>query len=238
MEMTINGRNVSVTDRFREYVDEKVDKVDQLATKIQRLDIKVTKEQHARNAETALTVELTVLGRGPAIRAEAKAADKFAAFDTAFAKLLERLRKARDRRKIHHGRQTPKAVHQATSGLEPADSSMPLADATRQAQLDEEARLAAEASENGAPPIEIRRKVFPAESMSVDDAVDRMEMIGHPFYLFVDAETGAHSVVYTRNGKGNQQYSYGTITLDPEATDESTLETRRYRDHDAQPANA
>lgn len=238
MEMTINGRNVSVTDRFREYVDEKVEKVDQLATKIQRLDIKVTKEQHARNAETALTVELTVVGRGPAIRAEAKAADKFAAFDTAFAKLLERLRKARDRRKIHHGRQTPKAVHEATSGLEPADSSIPLADATRQAQLDEEARLAAEASENGAPPIEIRRKVFPAESMTVDDAVDRMEMIGHPFYLFVDAETGAHSVVYSRNGKGNQQYSYGTITLDPDATDESTLETRRYRDHEAQPANA
>ncbi|EMQ98085.1 ribosome hibernation-promoting factor, HPF/YfiA family [Paeniglutamicibacter gangotriensis] len=238
MEMTINGRNVSVTDRFREYVDEKIDKVDQLATKIQRLDIKVTKEQHARNAESALTVELTVLGRGPAIRAEAKASDKFAAFDTAFAKLLERLRKARDRRKVHHGSRTPKAVHEATSGLEPAASSLPLHEATRLAQQEEEARSAAEAAENGAPPIEIRRKVFPAESMSVDDAVDRMEMIGHPFYLFVDEATGAHSVVYARKSKGNQQYSYGTITLDPAATDEATLETRRYRDPLVEPANA
>ncbi|KAA0979663.1 ribosome-associated translation inhibitor RaiA [Paeniglutamicibacter gangotriensis] len=238
MEMTINGRNVSVTDRFREYVDEKIDKVDQLATKIQRLDIKVTKEQHARNAESALTVELTVLGRGPAIRAEAKASDKFAAFDTAFAKLLERLRKARDRRKVHHGSRTPKAVHEATSGLEPAASSLPLHEATRLAQQEEEARSAAEAAENGAPPIEIRRKVFPAESMSVDDAVDRMEMIGHPFYLFVDEATGAHSVVYARKSKGNQQYSYGTITLDPAATDEATLETRRYRDPLVEPASA
>lgn len=238
MEMTINGRNVSVTDRFREYVDEKIDKVDQLATKIQRLDIKVTKEQHARNADTALTVELTVLGRGPAIRAEAKAADKFAAFDTAFAKLLERLRKARDRRKIHHGRQTPTAVHQATSNLEPANSTLPLHESTRLAQQEEEARLAADADQNGAPPIEIRRKVFPAETMSVDDAVDRMEMIGHPFYLFVDEATGAHSVVYARKGKGTQQYSYGTITLDPDATDEATLETRRYRDPEPATANA
>lgn len=230
MEMTINGRNVSVSDRFREYVDEKIDKVDQLATKVQRLDIKVTKEPHARNAETALTVELTVVGRGPAIRAEAKAADKFAAFDTAYAKLIERLRQASDRRKTHHGRRTPKAVFQATSGLNPADSSIPLHEATLLAQQEEEARRLAEEAENGAPPIEIRRKVFPAESMTVDDAVDRMELIGHPFYLFVDAATGAHSVVYARKAKGTQQYSYGTITLDPEATDESTLETRRYRE--------
>jgi ribosomal subunit interface protein len=236
MEMTINGRNVSVTDRFREYVDEKIEKVDQLATKIQRLDIKVTKEQHARNADSALTVELTVLGRGPAIRAEAKAADKFAAFDTAFAKLLERLRKARDRRKVHHGTRTPKAVHEATSGLEPAASSIPLHESTRLAQQEAEAQLAEEAALNVAPPIEIRRKVFPAETMSVDDAVDRMEMIGHPFYLFVDAATGAHSVLYARKTKGDQQYSYGTITLDPDATDEATVETRGYRE--AAPVNA
>lgn len=226
MEMTISGRNVTVSDRFREYVDEKIDKVDQLATKVQRLDIKVTKEPNAaRNADSALTVELTVLGRGPAIRAEAKAGDKFAAFDTAFAKLLERLRKARDRRKIHHGRQTPKAVFQATSGLEPADSSVPLHEATRKAQLEEEARQADEAAEANASPIEIRRKVFPAESMSVDDAVDRMELVGHPFYLFVDEATGAHSVVYNR-----RQYAYGIITLDPEVSDEETVEVRRYRD--------
>ena len=57
-----------------------------------------------------LTVELTVLGRGPVIRAEASAADKFAAFDLAYNKLLERLRRAKDRKKVHHGRHTPKAV--------------------------------------------------------------------------------------------------------------------------------
>ena len=56
-------------------------------------------------------------------------------------------------------------------------------------------------------------------------------MVGHPFYLFIDEATGAHSVVYNR-----RQYAYSIITLDTEATDEATLETRRYRA--AAPANA
>lgn len=218
MEMNITGRNVAVSDRFREYADEKTGKIEQLATKVQRLDVKVTKEPNARQAEAQLTVEISVVGSGPAIRAEAKAADKFAAFDTAFAKLLERLRRARDRRKVHHGRQTPKAVFQATSTLEPASSTVPLHEQT----LSDQEREAAENA--AASPVEIRRKVFPSETMTVDDAVDRMELVGHPFYLFVDSETGSCSVVYRR-----QQWNYGVITLDDNHSDEETVETRHYR---------
>lgn len=224
MEMNITGRNVTVSDRFREYADEKTDKIGQLASKVQRLDVKVTKEPNARQAEAQLTVEISVVGSGPAIRAEAKASDKFAAFDTAFTKLLERLRRARDRRKVHHGRQTPQAVFQATSTLEPASSSMPLHEET----LNEQER---EAVENAAgSPVEIRRKVFPSETMSVDDAVDRMELVGHPFYLFIDSETGTCAVVYRR-----QQWNYGVITLDDNHSDEETVETRHYRE--SQPAS-
>lgn len=224
MEMNITGRNVTVSDRFREYADEKTDKIGQLASKVQRLDVKVTKEPNARQAEAQLTVEISVVGSGPAIRAEAKASDKFAAFDTAFTKLLERLRRARDRRKVHHGRQTPQAVFQATSTLEPASSSIPLHEETLNGQE-------REASEDvAASPVEIRRKVFPSETMSADDAVDRMELVGHPFYLFVDSETGASSVVYRR-----QQWNYGVITLDDNHSDVETVETRHYRE--SQPAS-
>ena len=55
----------------------------------------------------------------------------------------------------------------------------------------------------------IRRKVFPAASLTLDDAVDNMELIGHDFYLFVDKATNAPSVVYRRRG-----WTYGVITLD------------------------
>ena len=225
MELNYSGRNITISDRFREYVDEKITKVDQLATKIQRIDVKVVKEAHARDQSTALSVELTVVGRGPAIRAEARGADKFAAFDVAFAKLLERLRKARDKRKVHRGNHAPVAVHQATSALPVVPTDKSLVEETLAAQA------AAEAAEVEAnteySPVVIRRKSFPAEVMSVDDAVDRMELVGHPFYLFVDEATGEHSVVY-----GRTQYQYGVITLDASlsAETESTPETRGYRD--------
>ncbi len=217
MEFVINGRNLSVSDRFREYTAEKMDKVEQLGDKVQRIDAKITKEPSARMADTSLTVELTVLGRGPVIRAEASASDKFAAFDLAYNKLLERLRRARDRRKVHHGRHTPVAVRVATATLEPASSSTPI-----YLEPDSSAEPAAPKpvsgadryeSENDIPagdsPVLIRRKVFSGTPMSLDDAVDNMELVGHDFYLFVDSATGAPSVVYRR-----QAWTYGVITLD------------------------
>ncbi|RKR20358.1 ribosome hibernation-promoting factor, HPF/YfiA family [Arthrobacter oryzae] len=215
MEFMISGRNLTVSDRFREYADDKISKIASLGDKVQRVDAKVTKETKARQTAESLTVELTVLGRGPVIRAEASAADKFAAFDLAYNKLLERLRRARDRRKVHHGRHTPKSVTEATATLEPASPSEPLY--VEAAQQQESPAPAAEKSpyevENDIPagdsPVLIRRKVFPAAQLTLDDAVDNMELVGHDFYLFVDKETKAPSVVYRRDG-----WTYGVISLD------------------------
>ena len=61
----------------------------------------------------------------------------------------------------------------------------------------------------GDSPVLIRRKVFTAASLTLDDAVDNMELVGHDFYLFVDKETKAPSVVYRREG-----WTYGVISLD------------------------
>jgi ribosomal subunit interface protein len=215
MEFMISGRNLTVSDRFREYADEKISKIASLGDKVQRVDAKVSKETKARQADEMLTVELTVLGRGPVIRAEARAADKFAAFDLAYNKLLERLRRAKDRTKVHHGRHTPKSVTEATAALEPASPNEPLYVAVNRA--DESRASEAEKSpydvENDIPagdsPVLIRRKVFTAASLTLDDAVDNMELVGHDFYLFVDKETKAPSVVYRREG-----WTYGVISLD------------------------
>lgn len=126
MEFMISGRNLTVSDRFREYAGEKISKIESLGDKVQRVDAKVSKETNPRQTPGQLTVEVTVLGRGPVIRAEATAADKFAAFDLAYNKLLERLRRAKDRKKVHHGRHTPKAVREATASLEPASTTAPI----------------------------------------------------------------------------------------------------------------
>ena len=241
MEFMISGRNLTVSDRFREYADDKISKIASLGDKVQRVDAKVTKETKARQTAESLTVELTVLGRGPVIRAEASAADKFAAFDLAYNKLLERLRRARDRRKVHHGRHTPKSVTEATAALEPASPSEPLY--VEAAQQQETQATAAEKSpyevENDIPagdsPVLIRRKVFPAAQLTLDDAVDNMELVGHDFYLFVDKETKAPSVVYRRDG-----WTYGVISLDQTCEPgHSSLEDKilAYRSED-EPASA
>ena len=241
MEFMISGRNLTVSDRFREYADDKISKIASLGDKVQRVDAKVTKETKARQTAESLTVELTVLGRGPVIRAEASAADKFAAFDLAYNKLLERLRRARDRRKVHHGRHTPKSVTEATAALEPASPSEPLYVEAAQQQ---ETQVSAAAKspydvENDIPagdsPVLIRRKVFPAAQLTLDDAVDNMELVGHDFYLFVDKETKAPSVVYRRDG-----WTYGVISLDQTCEPgHSSLEEKilAYRSED-EPASA
>ncbi|MEW9870142.1 ribosome-associated translation inhibitor RaiA [Arthrobacter sp. HS15c] len=225
MEFMISGRNLTVSDRFREYAGEKISKIESLGDKVQRVDAKVSKETNARQAGDQLTVEVTVLGRGPVIRAEASAADKFAAFDLAYNKLLERLRRAKDRKKVHHGRHTPKAVREATASLEPASAHEPIyVEASHRSEP-----VAAVASEKspydvdndipaGDSPVLIRRKVFPAASLSLDDAVDNMELVGHDFYLFVDKATNTPSVVYRRRG-----WTYGVITLDHECEPGETV---------------
>lgn len=240
MEFLISGRNLSVSDRFREYAEEKIDKIEQLGDKVQRLEAKVTKEANARNADSALTVELTVLCKGPVIRAEASAADKFAAFDLAYSKLLERLRRARDRRKVHHGRHTPVAVREATADLEPASTTAPLYLAVQSTEAEAETDTGSTAVdgyeiENDIPagdsPVLIRRKVFSGTPMTLEDAVDNMELVGHDFYLFVDSATGAPSVAYRRQG-----WTYGVITLDAkcaEGTEDPREELLAYRAREA-----
>ena len=61
MDVSFIGRNITIPDRFREYAEDKFDKVDKLSNRAQRLDVKVTKEAHARVADTAITVELTAV---------------------------------------------------------------------------------------------------------------------------------------------------------------------------------
>lgn len=226
MEFNISGRNLTVPDRFREYAEEKIDKVEQLGDKVRSLDAKVTKETNARNADSQMTVELTVMGKGPVIRAEASAADKFGAFDLAFNKLLERLRRARDRKKVHRGRHRPTAVYEATASLEPASTQTPLhMESTNNSEPQPVAAGAEERSEYeiendlpaGDSPVMIRRKVFPATPLTLDDAVDNMELVGHNFYLFIDKETNAPSVVYRRRG-----WTYGVITLDADCNDDGS----------------
>ncbi|MBD3778871.1 MULTISPECIES: ribosome-associated translation inhibitor RaiA [unclassified Cellulomonas] len=204
MEIVVAGRHTDVPERFRQHVTDKLAKLEQLAPRAQRIDVEVTHESNPRQAAAAERVELTVVGKGPVIRAEACADDRYGAFDLAIDKLTERLRRARDRRKNHRGRSQP------PSGAVPVPAE----------PEPEPQDLAPEPSEDGVvettlgdSPVVIREKVHLAQPMTIDDALYEMELVGHDFFLFVDAETAQPSVAYRRRG-----WSYGVIKLDAAVT--------------------
>jgi ribosomal subunit interface protein len=210
MEIVVVGRHTDVADRFRQHVEEKLAKVELLSPYVRRVDVEVTHENNPRLSENRERVELTLRAKGPVIRAEAAADDRFGALDLAIDKLNERLRRARDRRKDHRNNKVvpPVDVRPLDEILEQNDG----ADAT-EPQISAPAALSepGDSVETtiGDSPVVIRQKLHHAEPMTLDDAVYEMEMVGHDFYLFIDKETSRPSVLYKRKG-----WSFGVIQLD------------------------
>ncbi|MBM7050846.1 MULTISPECIES: ribosome hibernation-promoting factor, HPF/YfiA family [unclassified Rothia (in: high G+C Gram-positive bacteria)] len=209
MELKVYGRNVKVTERLQEHVESKAKKFEQLGDHVTDIEVKFSKDGHI--GPNTIRVEITVVGRGPILRAEASGSDKFAVFDDTYGKLLERLRRARDRRKAQkHGGRSPLSVSEATGSLPIVTDQTAVTEIhaedipVEEAAFDNEYAL----TDDVQSPLEIRRKSFPAEKLTAEEAVDRMELVGHDFYLFVDADTNTPSAVYRRKG-----WSYGVISL-------------------------
>lgn len=116
MELNFIARHIEITDRFRNYVIEKVGKIEQLADRPQELDITVSRHHGGKGLIGADRVELTLIEAGPVLRAESDGQDKYAAFDLAMGRLMEQLRRAKDKKKVHHhGHQRPLSIHEASA---------------------------------------------------------------------------------------------------------------------------
>lgn len=210
METNIVGVGVGITDRFRTVVEEKTARIVPLAPRAQHLDVKVTHRSYRNGHVDDETVELTLVGKGPVIRAEARDGDKFVALDLAIDKLSEQLRRAKDKR--IDGRNHPRGAHfekesGSLAGIDVKPASVDVLHAVATGEIP-----VAVAEEEAYTPVVIRTKSFDAEWMSVEEAVDRMELVGHDFFLFVDARTDHPSVVYRRKG-----WDYGVIALETAA---------------------
>ena len=207
MEIAIVGRHTRVNDDMRERITAKMEKIAVLAPKATRVEIHVVHERNPRLAADAERVEITLHDRG-VIRVEASADDRVAALELAATRIGERLRKLHERRAHRHqGAPAIREVVQADA----AASDSPVAsvenwegapgDSVREIPLD-------------GTPIVIRSKTHSAEPMTVPEAIDQMELVGHDFYLFLDSESRLPSAVYRRRG-----WTYGVIHIDPEAAD-------------------
>jgi ribosomal subunit interface protein len=195
MEIVVRGRHIEVSDRFREHVANKLSKIERYDGKCHRVDVEVSQESNPRLADQALRVEITCHGKGPVIRAEAAADEKYAALDVAYGRLVERLRRAADRRHDHHrsqGRAFAERMHAKAVTEFPSSSEGSEGD-----------------DEVDQGPFVVREKTHRAPAMTLDQALYEMELVGHDFFLFQDAASGTPSVVYRRKG-----YDYGVLHLE------------------------
>ena len=216
MDIVVKGRNVEVPDHYRQHVGEKLFKTERYDQKIIRVEVELFHERNPRQSDHCQRVEITCMSRGPVVRAEACAADFYAALDIAITRLNARMRRSADRRRVHRGRRAPVSVAAATAALATAETLPTRLDgvphagapvtgspvATFDDQLDEHDE------HDDQPWHVVREKEHPADPMTVDDALFHMELLGHDFYLFMDKESGRPSVVYRRHA-----YDYGVISL-------------------------
>jgi len=195
-EVVVKGRNVEIPDHFRTYVAEKLARLERFDRTIYLFDVELDHERNRRQRKNCQHVEITARGRGPVARGEACADSFYAALESAVSKLENRLRRSKDRRKIHYGDKTPVSLAEATAIthlVEPL--SAPVEDEGPALDDHEPGRI-------------VRTKEHTATPMTVDDALYEMELVGHDFFLFHCKETDKPTVVYRRHA-----YDYGLIRL-------------------------
>jgi len=196
MDVIVTGRRISINDATRDLVSRRLnDSIVKLEDRVIRTEVEFTANESKGDPSNAIRCEITVRGKGPVIRAGGMAEDKMIAFDQALDRLIAQLRKAADRRKRRRG------------GQRLAD--LPVAVEDQSVKTAEDTHEVAGMTVDGDGPMVVREKTFETTPLTLAQALDQMELVGHDFFLFVDAASGKPSVVYRRKA-----YDYGVIHLE------------------------
>ncbi len=181
MQIQIHARNLSVNDRIQDYVEKKLSRLDKYLPHISEVRVELAQEHLRRGGERAIA-QLTVRnGHGVILRAEdKKQTDIFAAVDMAVDKMYRQISRYKGKRRRHAG--------ERFETLEPDL-------ATAEAVPGEED----EVEEAGAI---LRRKEIDLVPMNEEEAIDQMELLGHDFFVFYNADSGRINVLYRREGEG------------------------------------
>jgi putative sigma-54 modulation protein len=171
VNVRIHGRNTEIADDIRDLAHEKVEHAGRIFDDVTNVDVEFSENGNPRQTDGRYRVEITSTAAGQIVRVESDAFDARAALDTASDKYERQLRRLKERL-IQRSR---KASHKDLNP--PGDTADDLHD--RDAVI-------------------VKRKRFAMRPMSVEEAVLQMEMIGHDFFVFLDADTGKQSVIYHR----------------------------------------
>ena len=194
MKTQIKGRNVTVTPALQEYANEKIEHVHKLLQQrrideVTRVELELKVEKNPSISEPCIA-EATVFTRGPVIRAREASTDMYAAIDLVSDKLVRRVKKYHDKLhgKTKHGHEKLAAPVEPGPGLVPVAAEADLAD-----------EFFAEVQHAGDNGRIVKTKQFALKPMSVSEATLQMELVGHDFFVFTNAESNRTNVVYRRN---------------------------------------
>lgn len=187
MDVTVSSRHLELTEPLRRAAEEKIGRLERFLDGMDRAEVHFSEEKNPRIADRDVC-EVTIEGRGHHIRTKAAAADPFAAVDVAVNKLEHQLHKLKTKLV---GRSRPSRRH----GMAPAPD------------MDIDAEVLATDGLDAEEPDEpghriVRTKEFDMKPMPPTEAAMQMELVGHDFYFFRNAETGRAAVLY-RRGSGD-----------------------------------
>ncbi len=186
MQLFLKGKNFVVSDRIREYVEKKVDKLDRYLPDVGEAHIEITKE-NTKSAKDRNIVQLTLRSSGTILRAEDRSEAIYASIDSVIDKIHRQIARYKGKREDRWRGQIGKQV-----------GEMPELDqeTLNELALEQERKI-------------VRVKHFPVTSMNEEESVEQMELLGHDFFVFYNAEAGRINVLYRRSDN-----DYGL--LDPE----------------------
>jgi ribosome hibernation promoting factor len=176
MRLQVKGKNLEVPPAIKEYAESKLAKLDRYLHPTAQVELELSMERNPSIAE-AHVAEATVWTKGPVVRARESASDMKASIDLLVRKLERRVKRAREKRRPNFGR---------LRGSAPLDNPSPEAE-------NEESRI-------------VRTKQFALKPMSPEEAVLQLELLGHDFFVFRNADSDEVNVLYRRRD-GN----YGLI---------------------------
>lgn len=172
-KVEVQVRNLHLSDRLKEHVDERAGKLDHYLPAIEEVDVDLTHHASARQADDRNVAQITARGKGLILRAEERAGEMLAAFDACIDVLRKQIEKYKGRH--YRGRGT------GQSAAEAAEAALPEDDTDR------------------LPPLIVRRKTFRVFPMDEMEAIEQMSLLGHEaFFVFYNANTSRVSVLYRR----------------------------------------
>lgn len=181
MKLVIQGKNIEITDAIREYVHQKIEKaVSHFQTLTTEVDVHLSVARNPR-INPKQTAEVTIYANGTVVRAEESSENLYASIDLVANKIARQLRKYKEKRqhKAHTSVKTPEIVAESAIASDLVGDRAP--------------ELPAEV---------VRTKYFAMPPMTVQEALEQLELVDHDFYMFRNAETGEINVIYERNHGG------------------------------------